>query len=149
MRRRALRLSFVVSVALGAAAMASGCSNKNPTAAPGCPGELPAQGARCDLPLSLVCGYATCAEDSQQTAQCVRGTWNLGSCNPSAPVYEAGPDGDDAGPHVNEAGPDVVEAGPAHDAGPDVRHGGPDGESEDAGHVPDATGDVGLDAESE
>lgn len=133
MRRRAPRASFVVTFALAATALASGCGDKatifnNPPGpsndgSAGCPAELPASGTPCDLPSSTSCTYGDCFGSPNQTAVCQQGTWNaeFGSCNPPAPIYEAGPD-------VYDAGPDV------HDAAPDVLDGGPDGEGQDGGH---------------
>jgi hypothetical protein len=118
MRRRALRPSFVVTFALGAAAMAGGCSSgvvtKNPPVpspdgssgdgsidgSAECPGQVPAQGASCDLPSSVSCTYGPCADAPNQSAVCQQGTWNLlfpGGCNPPIPISDAGPDVSDAG----------------------------------------------------
>jgi hypothetical protein len=126
-------------LALGAAAIASGCggkdsSNGNGSIADGsigdagCPADLPAQGAPCELQSTATCSYpdGMCNGFPQnQTAACEQGTWILngpGSCNPPPPIYEAGPDVYDAGP---------------------------DGEGQDGSHISDATGDVAPDAESD
>jgi hypothetical protein len=131
MSRRVLRPSFVVTFALGAAAIASACGGKDSgnggSGDAGCPALTPTQGDPCDLPSSGQCFYpdGTCfGEPQQQLAVCQQGTWSVGSawsCNPPAPVPEAGPDVHDAASDVSDAGPDVVD-------------GGPDGEGQDAGH---------------
>jgi len=131
MRRRALRPSFVVTFALGAAAIAGGCgkdsgagpdgggisSGSNPPApSPGCPTNVPTEGELCSLPSSTSCTYGPCADAPNQSAVCQQGRWSLlfpGGCNP---------------PVVYEAGPDVV------DAAPDVSDAGSDGEGQDGGH---------------
>jgi hypothetical protein len=127
MRRSALRPSFVVTFAVGAAAIAGGCNSGSGGngfgSDAGCPAEQPTSGAPCEVPSSTSCGYEMCNGGPAITAQCLQGAWSVQflACNPPAPVYEAGPDVDDAAPDVSDAGPDV------HD-------GGSDGEGQDGGH---------------
>jgi hypothetical protein len=105
MRRRALRPSFVVTFALGAAAIAGGCSSNSGNGFSGtlindggCPAELPESGAPCQLSQAGPCYYSSC-----ETAAC-EGTWVLSpsGCNPPPPptpppFSDAAPDGSDAG----------------------------------------------------
>jgi hypothetical protein len=144
MRRRALRPSFVVTFALGAAAIASGCSSKDSgngsigdgsigdgsvgdssIGDAGCPAELPTNGSPCD-PSSPPCYYeaGTCwCSPLVGMATCTQQGWNVYSplCNPPAPPCDAGPDVDDAAPDV-------------YDGGSAVHDGGSDGEGQDGGH---------------
>jgi len=141
MRRRALRPSFVVTFALGAAALASGCGGKDSGNGDssigdssigdgGCPADVPWGQIPCDLPPSVTCNnYGICMYTGVPiyTAVCQQGVWSvseIGACNPPPPplpTYDAGPDVDDAAPDVPDAGSDVYE-------------GGPDGEGQDGGH---------------
>lgn len=131
LRRRAPRAPFVVTFALGAAAVASACGGKgsgngdNGDGSVACPAEEPAAGSPCDLPSSTQCAYQTCLGSPSAGVVCQGGNWVafFGSCNPPAQLPEAGPDASDAG-----SGPDVFEAGP------DVHDGGTDGEGQDGGH---------------
>jgi hypothetical protein len=157
MRRRALRPSFVVTFALGAAAIASGCSSKesgngsgsisdgsigdssigdSSIGDGGCPAALPTSQS-CDLPSSESCDYGPCQPGCPVSphvyAYCVDGGWVIPpACNPPSVNYclEAGP-----GPGPDDAAPGVSDAGPdAYDGGPDVHDGGADGEGQDGGH---------------
>jgi hypothetical protein len=139
MSRRALRPSFVVTFALGAAAIAGcsssskgngsigdssigdgaigdGCGNDPGDGLPGepwCPAEQPCTGAPCDAQSWAMCGYGPACSASnlvEQVAVCLGGTWSVN------PVYCGNP------------------PAPVSDAGPDVHDGGPDGEGQDGGH---------------
>ena len=98
MPRRALRPSFVVTFALGAAAIPGGCNNQD-SGKGSCPTEVPADGAPCDLPPSMTCLFDLCSP-SQVVCQNGRWVWNyVGPCgNPPPPVREAGLDAADAAP---------------------------------------------------
>jgi hypothetical protein len=100
MRRRALRPSFVVTFALGAAAIPGGCSN-NDSGNGGCPAEVPVEGSPCDTSPSVTCPFDDFCPGS--SAACQNGSWVVwsygGPCgNPPRPFPEAGPDASDAGP---------------------------------------------------
>ena len=112
MRRRALRPSFVVTLAFGAAAIAGGCNSGSGGngfgSDAGCPTEQPTSGAPCEVPSSTSCGYEMCNGGPAITAQCQQGEWSVQflACNPPAPVNEGGP-----GFGVYEGGPDVHDGG--------------------------------------
>ncbi len=136
MPRSALRAPFVVTFALSAATIASGCGGKdagnasngdggsveggNGDGTAACPAKAPMNGEPCDTP--MMCTYDDCYGSPSTYAECQAGRWfvSYGSCNPPA-VYDASPPVDDAGPNV-------------HDAGADGDDGGPDGEGQDGGH---------------
>jgi len=144
MPRRALRPSFVVTFALGATAIAGGCSSTDSSHGNGsigdgsigdtsigdggCPVGMPAQGDPCDLPSSTTCDYAVCQPgcpfSPSAYASCYDGGWLTFFCNPPNASYcvpEAGPGVDDAAPDVSDAGADVLD-------------GGTDSEGQDGGH---------------
>ena len=133
MPRRALRPSFVVTFALGAAGIASGCSSKgsgnrnvsigdsaigdssiddSSIGNGGCPTEQPVGGAPCDLPSSITCPYpeTTCPWNvGDNLASCQQGKWVVGA-SPCNPPSSSG-SGSSSGSTIYEAGPDVSDAG--------------------------------------
>lgn len=110
-----LRKPFLVTVSgaalVGASSLIGACFVSNP---PGpeesaCPTEEPVGQTTCSRVAAAGCGYGPlCGGSPTKTYSCTNGTWSVSevSCNPPAPIPDAGGDARDGGDASRDGGAD-------------------------------------------